>query len=238
MPEKKYCMSQANEATSPAIEPGWKEVLKEEFAKPYFSELKEFLKQEKQEGHTIYPPGSQIFSAYDHCPFDKVKVVILGQDPYHGARQANGLCFSVHKNIRKPPSLDNIFKEIKNDLGHPVPSHGDLSQWAEQGVFLLNAILTVRAGKAGSHQNQGWEQFTNQTIKLLSDKHVGLVFLLWGNFAKNKADLIDQSRHYILTSSHPSPYSANNGFLGSKHFSKTNELLKSMGKEPVDWKIK
>lgn len=228
----------SDNTNAPAIEKSWLELLEDEFSKPYFLKLKEFLKKERQEGKTIYPPGSRIFAAYDHTPFHNVKVVILGQDPYHGPKQANGLCFSVHKNIQQPPSLQNIFKEIKSDLGHPLPQHGDLSGWADQGVFLLNATLTVRAREAGSHQNMGWEQFTNETIKRLSEKRLGLVFLLWGNSAKNKMDLIDQSRHFVLTASHPSPYSANKGFLGCRHFSQANEILKSIGQTPIDWKIK
>ncbi len=221
---------------SAVIEESWKKILEEEFASDYFKKLKLFLLEEKKI-HTIYPPGSLIFNAFNHTPFDKVKVVILGQDPYHGPGQAHGLCFSVNHGIPKPPSLQNIFKEIKNDLGIIPPKHGNLESWANQGVLLLNATLTVRANYAGSHQKKGWEIFTNKVITKLSENKEGLVFLLWGNYAHAKAELIDQTKHHILKSVHPSPLSASRGFFGCKHFSKTNELLKQQGKEEIKWAI-
>lgn len=217
------------------IEQGWKEQLKDEFEKPYFVELAKFVKAEYHR-NTCYPKGSEIFAAFDHCSFDDVKVVIIGQDPYHGVRQANGLCFSVNNGIAMPPSLINIFKEIETDLGIPFPSNGNLQRWAEQGVLLLNATLTVRANQAGSHQNKGWEQFTDAVIKVVSEKKSNVVFLLWGGFAKKKGAKIDRSKHYILTSGHPSPLSANRGFwFGNKHFSKTNEYLKENGLTNIQW---
>ena len=218
------------------IENSWKEVLKEEFEKPYFSELKEFLVDEKAR-FNVYPPGGLIFNAFRLTAFDDVKVVLLGQDPYHGAGQAHGLCFSVPPGISIPPSLINIFKEIERDLGIPVPYNGCLENWAKQGVLLLNATLTVRANQPGSHQRRGWENFTNTIIEKLSEKRVGLVFLLWGKFAQEKESLIDTNRHYVLKAAHPSPYSAYNGFFGCRHFSKTNELLKKHGLAEVDWKV-
>jgi uracil-DNA glycosylase len=221
---------------NPQIEVSWKENLKDEFANPYFKKLKEFLIEEKKT-QTIYPPGSLIFSAFNSTPFNNVKVVILGQDPYHGPGQAHGLCFSVPQGVKKPPSLLNIFKEIKNDLGYDVPTNGNLERWAQQGVLLLNATLTVRAHQAGSHQKKGWETFTDAVIKKLSDQKEHLIFLLWGNYAIAKKELIDQSKHNILTSVHPSPLSANRGFFGCKHFSQTNNLLSEHGKEIIDWKI-
>ncbi|MBR9853969.1 MAG: uracil-DNA glycosylase [Algicola sp.] len=217
------------------IEPSWKTQLQHEFEKPYFKELAAFVRQEYQQG-TCYPKGKDIFSAFDHCPFQETKVVIIGQDPYHGPNQANGLCFSVKDGIPHPPSLVNIFKEIKVDTGKPYPESGNLEHWAEQGVLLLNATLTVRAHLAGSHQKKGWEQFTDSVIKLVSSELEGVVFLLWGGFAKKKASFIDKSKHHILTSGHPSPLSANRGlWFGNRHFSKTNGLLSQMGKEPIDW---
>ncbi len=224
------------EHISPRIEPAWKKVLDAEFNSPYFSSLKQFLIEEKSK-HRVFPPGNMIFAAFDHTPFDRVKVVILGQDPYHGPGQAHGLCFSVSKGVPKPPSLINIFKELESDLGLPVPSHGNLEKWAEQGVLLLNATLTVRANQAGSHQGRGWEAFTDAVIRILSDHRKGLVFFLWGNYARAKANLIDQSKHHILTAPHPSPLSASRGFLGCRHFSKANQLLKAQGDAPVDWSI-
>lgn len=220
----------------PNIEESWGSVLEKEFQSSYFMELKEFLVEEKQE-HTIYPPGSKMFAAFDYTPFDRVKVVILGQDPYHGPGQAHGLCFSVPENIKPPPSLVNIFKEIESDLGIKRPEHGNLEKWAKQGVLLLNATLTVRANTAGSHQNKGWETFTDQAIKHLSEQKFGIVFLLWGKYAQAKEPLIDTTRHYILSAPHPSPFSANRGFLGCKHFSKTNEILKKTGKTEIDWSL-
>lgn len=222
--------------TKVKIHPEWYEVLKDQFESDYFNNLKAFLLDEKAK-YTVYPPGSQIFSAFDQTPFSQVKVVILGQDPYHGPGQAHGMCFSVQDGIPHPPSLKNIYKEIESDLGFPIPKSGYLGPWASQGVFLLNATLTVRAHQAGSHQNKGWEQFTDTVIQRLSDQKEGLVFLLWGNFAISKSKFIDTQRHYILTSVHPSPLSAHRGFLGCKHFSKANELLKSQGKPIIDWKL-
>lgn len=218
------------------IDPSWYEVLNDEFEKPYFNELVNFLRSEKESGQTIYPPGSRIFAAFNLTPFDKVKVVIIGQDPYHGPGQANGLCFSVAGDIKIPPSLVNIFRELQSDLGIAMPKNGCLDKWAEQGVLLLNATLTVRAGMAGSHQNKGWEHFTDAVIRALNEKKEGIIFLLWGNFAKQKAAVIDRSKHYVLEAAHPSPL-ARNAFQGSKHFSKTNELLRSMNKQPVDWTL-
>lgn len=221
---------------NPQIEESWKNVLNDEFNKEYFIKLKEYLVEEKKK-YTVYPPGSQIFAAFNHTPFNSVKVVILGQDPYHGPGQAHGLCFSVPKGIPAPPSLQNIFKELNNDLGLPIPNHGNLEKWAKQGVLLLNATLTVRANQAGSHQNKGWETFTDAAIKALSEHHKGLVFILWGNYAQAKTRIIDASKHFILTAPHPSPLSASRGFFGCKHFSKTNRLLTSIGKDPIDWAL-
>jgi len=217
------------------IEPSWKAQLNNEFEKPYFQQLAAFVKREYQQ-HTCYPKGADIFSAFDHCPFHETKVVIIGQDPYHGPNQANGLCFSVKDRIPHPPSLVNIFKEIKTDVEKPYPKSGNLERWADQGVLLLNATLTVRAHQAGSHQKKGWEQFTDAVIQTVSNELEGVVFLLWGGFAKKKSSLIDKTRHHILTSGHPSPLSANRGlWFGNQHFSKTNDLLNRMGKESIDW---
>jgi uracil-DNA glycosylase len=221
---------------NPQIEESWKKVLAAEFSSAYFMELKEFLLHERRH-FTIYPPGPLIFNAFRLTPFDRVRVVMLGQDPYHGPGQAHGLCFSVMKGIVPPPSLVNIFKEIQNDLGIPMPAHGNLERWARQGVLLLNATLTVRANQAGSHQRQGWETFTNAVIRELSNRRVGLVFLLWGKFAQEKEALIDSNRHYILRAAHPSPFSAYNGFFGCRHFSKTNEILRKHGLEEIDWRL-
>ncbi len=220
----------------PVIDESWHEALQDEFRAPYFAELKAFLLEEKKK-YKVYPPGSRIFAAFNHTPFNRVKVVLLGQDPYHGPGQAHGLCFSVNKGIPKPPSLVNIFKEIHSDVGLSLPSHGNLENWASQGVMLLNATLTVRARHAGSHQNKGWEQFTDAAINALSEQRSGLVFLLWGSFAQAKAALINKSKHYILTAPHPSPLSAHRGFFGCKHFSKTNTLLRKQGKEEIDWRV-
>lgn len=220
----------------PNIDPSWQKVLSEEFQKDYFKTLKHFLEEEKKT-EKIYPPGKQIFAAFDNTPFDKVKVVLIGQDPYHGPGQANGLCFSVSEGLRLPPSLQNIFKELKSDLNLAIPSSGDLSKWAKQGVLLLNTVLTVRHRQAGSHKDKGWEQFTDAVIKTLSDKKTNLVFILWGNFARSKKALIDPSKHYILEAPHPSPFSAHQGFFGSKPFSKTNAILQEAGKEPIDWSL-
>jgi uracil-DNA glycosylase len=219
------------------IDDSWKIALADEFDKPYFKELRHFLTTEKQSGKTIYPPGSLIFNAFNSTPFDKVKVVILGQDPYHGDGQAHGLCFSVQYGVKPPPSLVNIYKELKSDVGFEIPAHGNLQKWTEQGVFLLNAMLTVEANQPASHQKKGWEEFTNAVIQKLSKERSGLIFMLWGNFAQQKAVLIDETKHTILKAAHPSPFSAYNGFFGCKHFSKTNEILKAKGEEEIDWQI-
>lgn len=216
------------------IETSWKVVLQEEFNKPYFSALTDFVKQEYQT-KTIFPPSKDIFKAFDLCPFDRVKVVVLGQDPYHGPGQAHGLCFSVNPEVPTPPSLVNIYKEIHADLGKPIPAHGNLEHWAKQGVLLLNATLTVVAHNAGSHQRKGWEEFTDAVIRIISDQKEHVVFLLWGAFAQSKSVLIDSSKHLILKAPHPSPLSAHRGFLGCKHFSQTNEYLKSVGLSEIDW---
>ncbi len=218
------------------IEESWKEALKNEFEQPYFQSLATFLRKEKQNGKTIYPPGPLIFNAFNTTPFDEVKVVILGQDPYHNPGEAMGLSFSVPKGVRTPPSLQNIYKELKEDLGIPIPSHGDLTHWAEQGVFLLNAMLTVERNKPRSHQKIGWQTFTDTVIRRLSDQREGLVFMLWGGFARQKKQLIDGSKHLVLEAAHPSPL-AGGAFFGSRHFSRANEYLKKQGKEPVDWKL-
>lgn len=223
-------------AIDPVIEEGWKKILWDEFQSPYFSELKQFLVGEKKK-FTIYPPGNLIFNAFHHTPFDRVKAVILGQDPYHGPGQAHGLCFSVPPGIKPPPSLVNIFKELHSDLGIPIPNHGNLSKWASQGVLLLNATLTVRAGQAGSHQNRGWEIFTNRVIEKISQQRNGLVFLLWGRFAQAKDALIHGQKHLILKAAHPSPLSAFNGFFGCRHFSKTNEYLAKQDISAIDWTL-
>ena len=222
--------------TEPLIEQEWLDVLRPEFAKPYFNELKLFLLEEKKL-YRIYPPGNRIFAAFDNAPFSKVKVVILGQDPYHGDGQAHGLCFSVPEGIPFPPSLVNIYKELTTDLGVPMPKSGNLEKWAKQGVLLLNATLTVRANQAGSHQRHGWENFTDEVITQLSARHSGLVFILWGSYAQAKEALIDTSKHFVLKAVHPSPLSVYRGFFGCRHFSKTNELLVKVGKEPVDWRL-
>ena len=216
------------------IEPSWHEVLKDEFEKPYFSLLTSFVRKEYQT-QTIYPPAKLIFNAFDICPFDKVKVVIIGQDPYHGYGQAHGLCFSVNDGVQFPPSLINIFKEIERDLGIPFPTSGNLERWAKQGVFLLNATLTVRAGMAGSHQNKGWEEFTDSVIKELSDKREHLVFMLWGSYAQKKGSVIDTKKHLVLKTVHPSPLSAYRGFIGCGHFRQANDYLRQNGIEEIKW---
>lgn len=217
------------------INPSWYEVLKPQFEAPYFSELKSFLIAERQQ-YTCYPKGANIFAAFDHTPFDKVKVVIIGQDPYHEPGQAMGLCFSVPDGIAVPPSLVNIIKEINSDLGTNIPlTSGNLTGWADQGVLLLNATLTVRAHQAGSHQRHGWEQFTDAAISELSARRSGIVFLLWGSYAIAKAQLIDRSKHHVLTAPHPSPLSAYRGFFGCRHFSTTNTILANQGQQPIDW---
>ena len=220
---------------SPQIETGWLNALKDEFSKEYFLKLKAFLTEEKNQ-FKLFPAGSQIFEAFNLTPYDKVEVVILGQDPYHGAGQAHGLSFSVPDGVRPPPSLVNIFKELHSDLGMEIPKTGNLTPWAKQGILLLNATLTVREGQAGSHQNKGWELFTDAVIKKLSDEKTGLIFLLWGNYAKQKGALIDTQKHHVLTAPHPSPL-ARGGFFGNKHFSQTNEILRKEGKKPIDWKL-
>ena len=221
---------------TPTIEETWKKVLWDEFQQPYFAELKQFLLEEKRK-YTVYPPGPMIFNAFNKTPFDKVKVVLIGQDPYHEPGQAHGLCFSVQDGVPHPKSLINIFKELRDDVGFEIPVNGNLEKWAEQGVFLLNATLTVRAHEAGSHQNHGWERFTDAAISKLSMQREGLVFLLWGSYAKQKEALIDTSKHYILSTVHPSPLSAHRGFFGCKHFSKTNEILRKLGKTEINWQL-
>ena len=219
------------------IHPSWEKVLHSSFAAPYFEELIAFVKQEYQQTR-CYPPGKDIFTAFDHCPFDNVRVVLLGQDPYHGTGQAHGLSFSVPQGMAHPPSLINIFKELEADLGHSYPTSGNLTPWAEQGVLLLNATLTVRAHQAGSHQGKGWERFTEEVIRCLSAQKKEIVFMLWGGYAKKKQPLIDASKHCILTSGHPSPLSANRGYwFGNKHFSKCNAYLTAHGQAPIDWQL-
>lgn len=218
------------------IEQGWKVLLTSEFLSPNFRLIKKFLKSEKENGKTMFPPGQLIFNAFNLCPLDQLKVVILGQDPYHGPGQAMGLSFSVPQNIKMPPSLKNIYKEIQADLGIDIPSHGDLTYWAKQGVLLLNAILTVESNQPGSHKNSGWEQFTNAVIQKIADNNDNIVFLLWGNFAKAKKNLINSEKHLILESPHPSPL-AGKGFFGNHHFSKTNDFLRSKNITPIDWQI-
>lgn len=219
------------------IEPSWKKTLKGEFEKPYFEQIALHIKTEKSQGKKIYPPGSCIFNAFNTTPVDKIKVVILGQDPYHGPGQAHGLCFSVPNGIPPPPSLINIFKELHDDVGIKIPNHGDLTHWAEQGVFLLNASLTVRDGEPMSHSKIGWALFTDSVIRKISEERNHVVFLLWGKFAQEKKYLIDESKHLILKSAHPSPLSANAGFFGCHHFSKANEYLMKHGMDPIDWSL-
>lgn len=222
-------------SVNPKIEPSWLEVLRPQFEAPYFAQLKEFLIAERQQ-YVCYPKGSDIFAAFDRTPFDKVKVVILGQDPYHEPGQANGLCFSVPQGVQVPPSLVNIIKEINHDLGLRLPlTNGDLTRWAEQGVLLLNSTLTVRAHQAGSHQHHGWEEFTDAAIQALNQYRQGIVFLLWGNFAISKAQFIDRTKHHVLTAPHPSPLSAHRGFFNCRHFSKCNNILISEGQVPIHW---
>lgn len=216
------------------IEETWKEALMPEFSKDYFIRLTDFVRKEYHET-TVYPPGKLIFNAFNLCPFDKVKVVIIGQDPYHGPGQAHGLCFSVNDGVQPPPSLVNIFKEINNDLGKPIPQSGNLTRWAKQGVLLLNATLTVRAHQAGSHQRQGWEEFTDAVIRKLAEEKSNLVFILWGSYAQKKGAFIDRNKHLVLTSVHPSPLSAHNGFFGNHHFSLANDYLVKNGKTAIDW---
>ncbi|WP_276495661.1 uracil-DNA glycosylase [Pontibacter litorisediminis] len=216
------------------IEESWQKVLQDEFEKPYFKELVSFVKDEYAT-QKVYPAGNQIFSAFEMCPFDKVEVVILGQDPYHGPNQAHGLAFSVNEKVRTPPSLLNIFKEIKSDLGKDLPPNGNLERWAQQGVLLLNATLTVRAGNAGSHQRKGWEEFTDAVVQKVNELKENVVFMLWGAYAQKKGAFIDERRHLVLKAAHPSPFAADRGFFGSRHFSKANAYLAKHGKKPIDW---
>ncbi len=220
------------------IEASWKQVLHDEFSKPYFLQITHFLKQEKAAGKIIYPPGPLIFHAFNTTPFDKLKIVLLGQDPYHGPGQAHGLSFSVANGVAQPPSLINIFKELKNDIGMAIPAHGNLTYWAEQGVLLLNASLTVRANEPMSHSKIGWAEFTDSVIKKISDQKNNIVFLLWGKFAQEKQSLINDKKHLILKAAHPSPFSADRGFFGCKHFSKANEYLEKNNMPTIDWQIK
>ena len=219
------------------LDPSWYKVLGEEFNKGYMRELRQFLVAQKKSGKAIYPPGSQWFAAFNHTPFDRVRVVILGQDPYHGPRQAHGLCFSVLPGVKVPPSLANMYQEMQEDLGIAPANHGCLTSWAKQGVLLLNATLTVEQANAGAHQGKGWEQFTDRAIRALNDQREGVVFLLWGSYAQKKGAFIDQSRHLVLKSVHPSPLSAYRGFFGCKHFSKTNDYLQKNGQPPIDWQL-
>ncbi|MDF2367157.1 uracil-DNA glycosylase [Sneathiella sp.] len=220
------------------LEKSWLEQLRPEFDKPYMRDLRAFLVAEKAAGKVIYPAGANIFAALNHTPFDKVKLVILGQDPYHGPGQAHGLSFSVPPGVRIPPSLRNIYQELNRDLGLPTPNHGNLERWADQGVLLLNAVLTVEQAKAGAHQGRGWEQFTDAAIAALNGKREHLVFLLWGSYAQKKGGFIDRQRHLVLQSPHPSPLSAHRGFIGNGHFSKANEYLRQSGQTPIDWSLR
>lgn len=219
------------------LEPGWRSALKAEFEKPFMTNLRAFLKSELDKKKSIYPKPSEFFAAFNTTPLDNVKVVILGQDPYHGPGQAHGLCFSVREGIDFPPSLLNIFKELQTDVGFKIPEHGCLTQWAEQGVLLLNATLSVEAGKAGSHQKRGWEEFTDAAVRYLNEKRENLVFILWGSYAQKKGEFIDTKKHLVIKSPHPSPLSSHRGFFGSKPFSKTNAYLQKHGIKPVDWQI-
>lgn len=219
------------------LHPSWLAHLAPEFELPYMKHLKQFLLEEKQAGKVIYPESKNIFNAFNSTPLDKVEVVILGQDPYHGPNQAHGLCFSVQPGVQTPPSLQNIFKEIKRDLGFPIPNNGYLQSWANQGVFLLNATLTVEQAHAGAHQGQGWEQFTDRAIQVVSEAREGVVFMLWGSYAQKKAQLIDSNKHLILKAPHPSPLSAHRGFIGCGHFSQANNYLQKNGQKPIDWRL-
>jgi uracil-DNA glycosylase len=224
-------------AQPPTDQKTWQTVLAGEKQQPYFQNILDFLKNQKAKGKIIYPKSSDIFNALKYTPFENVKVVIIGQDPYHGPNQAHGLCFSVQAGIKPPPSLENIFKELHEDIGMPTPNHGNLEKWAQQGVLLLNAVLTVEAGKPQSHANIGWEIFTDKIIRVLNEEKEGLIFLLWGSPAQKKGSIINSQRHHILKAPHPSPLSASRGFFGCRHFSKTNDLLRKMGKEPIDWSL-
>jgi uracil-DNA glycosylase len=228
---------QASEQRQIQLEDSWKSRLKPEFREPYMTELREFLLERKSSGAVIYPPGGSIFNALNSTPFEKVKVVVLGQDPYHGPGQAHGLCFSVRLGVPTPPSLINIFKELESDLEIPRPGHGNLQSWADQGVLLLNSVLTVERGNAGAHQGKGWERFTDQVVRRLNAERDGLVFLLWGAYAIKKGTVIDRDRHCVLTAPHPSPLSAHRGYFGCKHFSKTNSYLEQNGQQPINWQL-
>lgn len=219
------------------LEASWKRRLAEEFAQPYMQQLRAFLVERQRQGAVVYPPGPLIFNALDSCPFERVRVVILGQDPYHGPGQAHGLCFSVRHGVPTPPSLVNIFREIEDDLGLAPPDHGNLQAWAGHGVLLLNAVLTVERGQAGAHQGKGWERFTDRVVQLLNDERDGLVFMLWGSYAMKKGASIDRKRHLVLTAPHPSPLSAHRGFFGCRHFSRANAWLEARGAEPMDWSL-
>ncbi len=219
------------------LEASWKKTLLSEFEQPYMQSLREFLRREKQAGKVIYPPSAQMFAAFEHTPFDQVRVVILGQDPYHGPGQAHGLCFSVPPGVPQPPSLKNIFKELESDLGLTAPNHGCLDSWAEQGVLLLNSVLSVQQSQAASHQGQGWERFTDQVIHYLNQEREHIVFLLWGSYAQRKGQFIDRNRHCVLESTHPSPLSAHRGFLGCRHFSRANQYLTAQGYPTINWQI-
>lgn len=219
------------------LEASWLQELETEFKQPYMRELSTFLREQKAAGKQIFPPGGSIFNALDSTPFERVKVVVLGQDPYHGPGQAHGLCFSVRPGIALPPSLQNIYRELQTDIGFNSPSHGCLQHWAQQGVLLLNAVLTVEARRAASHQGKGWEQFTDQIVQSLNQKRTGLVFMLWGAYAQRKGEIIDRQTHLVLTAPHPSPFSADRGFFGCRHFSRANEYLVSQGAAPIDWQL-
>ena len=216
------------------MEPGWKAALDAEFEQPYFTQLREFVRDQYR-NHVCYPPGKEVFAAFDHCGLDEVRVVIIGQDPYHGPGQANGLCFSVADGVKIPSSLRNIFKEIHEDLGLPIPSSGNLERWAKQGVLLLNAMLTVRASEASSHRGQGWEQFTDAVVEAVNREREGVVFLLWGSYAQKKGQRVDRDKHFVLSSPHPSGLSAHRGFFGNRHFSQANAYLEDRGQTPIDW---
>lgn len=219
------------------LHPSWLHYLRGEFSQPYMQKLGDFLRYQKQQGKIIFPKGERIFAAFDHTPFEQVKVVILGQDPYHGPGQAHGLCFSVPEGIKIPPSLVNIYKELHDDVGMTIPDHGNLEKWAEQGVLLLNSVLTVEQGMAASHQGKGWETFTDQVIRYLNDHRDHLVFMLWGSYAQRKGQMIDRSRHLVLQAPHPSPLSAHRGFFGCRHFSQANVYLQQHGQQPIDWQV-
>ena len=230
-------MADSHPAGQVAIDPSWKAALHDEFAKPYFQALKAFLRTEKQAGATIYPPGKLIFNAFDTTPFDQVRVVILGQDPYHGPGQAHGLSFSVPQGIAVPPSLRNMYQELQQDVGIQIPTHGNLEGWAKQGVLLLNSLLTVRASQPGSHKGQGWEEFTTAAIAALNQQREGIVFMLWGKYAMEKGAFIDPKKHLVLTAAHPSPFSAHRGFFGCQHFSRANAYLQQQGLAPINWQV-